>query len=89
MRRPSQAHRAVVLTENRGVIRAYEIARENLAPAAVVWNSLRLLAYLYATGVAVSSSFEELVAEYEQEVKHTFSRREVVRVAKEFGILRA
>ena len=79
---------AVVLTENRGVIRAYEIAKESLAPA-VVWNSLRLLAYLYATGVAVSSSFEELVAEYEQEVKHTFSRREVVRVAKEFGILRA
>ena len=76
---------AVVLTENRGVIRAYEVARESLAPA-IVWNSLRLLAHLYATGVAVSRSFEELVAGYEQEVKHAFSRREVARVAREFGI---
>ena len=79
---------AVVLTENRGVVRAYEVARESLAPA-IVWNSLRLLAHFYAAGVVVSRGFEELVSGYEQEVKHAFSRREVARVAREFGILRA
>ncbi|MCC6059889.1 MAG: hypothetical protein LM563_06560 [Thermofilum sp.] len=79
---------AVVLSENRGVIRAYEAAGESLAPA-IVWNSLRLLAHLYVTGAATSGSFEEVVAEYEQETKHAFSRREVVRVAREFGILQA
>jgi hypothetical protein len=41
------------------------------------------------TDAATLSSFEELVAEYEQEVKRAFSRREVIRVAREFGFLRA
>jgi len=76
---------AVVLTENRGLLRAYELAREEFAPA-IVWNSLRLLAHLYASGLASASSFVELVAGYESEVKHAFSRREVARVAEEFGI---
>jgi hypothetical protein len=65
---------AVVLSENRGAIRAYEAAGESLAPA-IVWNSLRLLAHLYVTGAATSESFEEVVAEYEQETKHAFSQR--------------
>jgi len=77
--------KAVVLTENRGLLRAYELAKEEFAPA-IVWNSLRLLAHLRAANLAVASSFVELVAEYEGEVKRVFSRREVTRVAEEFGI---
>jgi len=76
---------AAVLTENRGILRAYQLAPESLAPA-VVWNSLRLLAHLYATGLAEAGSFAELVREYEDEVKHAFSRREVDAVARELGL---
>ena len=76
---------AVVLTENRGVLRAYQLAPERLAPA-MVWNSLRLLAYAYARGLVEAESFLELVVEYEGEAKHAFSRREVKAVAREFGL---
>ena len=76
---------AVVLSENRGVLRAYQLARERLAPV-VVWNSLRLLAHLYARGLAAASSFLDLVREYEDEARHAFSRREVMMVAREFGV---
>ena len=76
---------AVALTENRGILRAYQLTPERLKPA-VVWNSLRLLAYLYSKGFLDAESFYQLVEEYEEEVKHRFSKREVRRVALEFGV---
>ena len=76
---------AAVLSENRGILRAFQLAGERLAPA-VVWNSLRLLAYLYSRGLAAASSFADLLEEYTSDARRAFSQREVAAVAREFGV---
>ena len=76
---------SAVLTENRGIIRAYWLMREKFSPA-IVLNSLRLLAYMYMRGLFSGMSFLELVEEYERDSNHSFSPLEVRVVAREFGI---
>ena len=76
---------SALLTENRGIIRAYWLMREKFSPA-IVLNSLRLLAYICARGLTPETSFPELIEEYERDSNHSFSPSEVRAVAREFGI---
>ena len=76
--------KAAVLTENRGILRAYQLKSEVFGPA-VVMNSLRLLAHLYREGF-FTESFDDLVKEYERDTKHAFSSREIDLVKEDFGI---
>ena len=75
---------SAVLTENRGILRAYSL-RGDLFGRATVLNSIRLIAFLHKNGF-LSGSFCELVEEYESDTKHSFSRREIEVVRKDFGI---
>jgi hypothetical protein len=77
-----------VLTENRGIIRAYRLFEDRFHPA-VVLNSLRLLAHIFVRGLAGETSFSDLINEYERDSSHSFSLLEVRTVAREFGIEKA
>ena len=77
----AKEYEATVLTENRGAIRAYQYAPERIRPASIM-NALRLLIMMFREGV-LNNTPQNILHEYEEDVKHRFSRREIDRVLRE------
>ncbi len=73
----------VVLTENRGALMAADILEEYRGVR--VWRALEVIAAALRSGVIASSRPAEVFAEYEEDAKHFFPRRDLGAVLHELG----